>query len=114
MNETVHDSALTVAPSVQVESKPQLERKQPRPRGTGSLYRQKGRSTWWMKYYQNGKPFSESTGTEDQRLAERKLQRKLREIAAGEFIEPTAESTTIKQLADEYLRDYRINKRKSM
>jgi hypothetical protein len=38
----------------------------PRPRGTGSIYLQKGSSIWWVKYYRNGKAYRESTHTQDE------------------------------------------------
>ena len=40
-----------------------------RPRGTGCLYQQKGSSNWWIQYYQNGKSYRESTGTDKRRRA---------------------------------------------
>jgi hypothetical protein len=30
----------------------------------GSVFRQKGRSTWMLKYYRDGKPIYESSGTD--------------------------------------------------
>ena len=40
-----------------------------RPRGTGRIYRQKGSTIWWIKFYRNGEPFRESTGTCDSALS---------------------------------------------
>jgi hypothetical protein len=71
------------------------KRKHHRPRGTGSLFRQKGRAAWMMKYCVSGKAIYQSTGNTDQVAAERVLQRKLRQIAAGEFIEPNMEKITV-------------------
>jgi integrase len=83
-------------------------------RGTGSLYRQKGSGNWWIQYYRNGKPYRQSTGTTKRRQAEKLLQRKLAEIANHSFIEPKADRTRVKELAEDLLREYSINARKSM
>ncbi len=85
----------------------EAKRKHHRLRGTGSLFRQKGRAIWMMKYCVNGKAIYQSTGKTDRVAAERVLQRKLREIAAGEFIEPKLERTTVAELAGDTWRDYR-------
>ncbi len=117
MSEAVHDSALAflaacrgesgAAPKREDRSAPSAfqpnkgragsadgcdnedaKRRHHRPRGTGSLFRQKGRAVWMMKYCVNGKAIYQSTGKTDRVAAERVLQQ-LREIATGEFIEPT-------------------------
>ncbi len=86
----------------------------PRPRGTGSVYLQKGSSVWWVKYYRNGKPYRESTRTTDQQRAKRFLKLRLAEITTGNFSGPRAERIRVDELADDFLRDYRINGRKSL
>jgi hypothetical protein len=48
-----------------------------RPRGTGRIYRQKNSNIWWIKFYRNGVPFRESTGTSDKRKATRALNHRL-------------------------------------
>ena len=55
----------------------------PRPRGTGSLYQQKGSAAWWIKYHRNGRSFRESTRTTDKRQANRLLAKRLAEINTG-------------------------------
>jgi hypothetical protein len=64
-----------------------------RPRGTGRIYRQKDTSLWWIKFYRNGEPFRESTGTSDKRKATRALNLRLAEVTTGNFIGPTVERT---------------------
>jgi len=87
---------------------------QKRPRGTGCVYQQKGSSLWWIQYYRNGKPYRQSAGTSNRRKAERLLQRKLGEIATGNFLEPAAEKTLVKELAADLLTEYEANSRQSL
>lgn len=86
----------------------------PRPRGTGSLYQRNGSTVWWIKYHRNGRPFRESTQTTDKRRANRILAQRLAEISTGSFTGPRSEQITVAELAEDLLRDYRINGRKSI
>lgn len=86
----------------------------PRNRGSGCLYQQKGSAVWWIKYYRGGRPYRESTHTTDCRKAEKFLRRRLGEIATGQFLGPAVERVKIDELAEDFLRDYRINQRKSL
>lgn len=54
-----------------------------RPRGTGSLYRQKDSQMWWMQFVLGGKRHPESTGTDDRMLAESRLQDRLAEARSA-------------------------------
>jgi len=85
-----------------------------RPRGTGSIYLQKGSSIWWVKYYRNGKPYRESTHTADEGKAKDFLKQRLAQITTGNFLGPRAERIRVDELAEDFLRDYRINGRKSL
>ena len=85
-----------------------------RPRGTGSIYLQKGSSVWWIKYYRNGRPYRESTHTPDLGKAKQFLKQRLAEITTGNFCGPRAERIRVEELAEDFLRDYRINGRKSI
>lgn len=91
-----------------------MSEEQKRPRGTGCVYQQKGSSLWWIQYYRNGKPYRQSAGTSNRRKAERLLQRKLGEVATGNFMEPAAEKTLVKELAADLLTEYEANGRKSL
>jgi integrase len=84
-----------------------------RPRGTGRLYQQKTSSIWWVKFYRNGKPYRESTGTSDKRQAVRFLNNRLAEVTTGKFVGPRAEKMRIAELAEDFLRDYKINGKSS-
>jgi integrase len=85
-----------------------------RPRGTGRLYQQKTSSIWWIKFYQNGKPHRESTETSDKRKATRILNLRLAEVNTGKFVGPRVGRVRIGELAEDFLRDYRINRKASI
>lgn len=85
-----------------------------RPRGTGSIYRQKDSVSWWIQYFLNGKRHRESANTTKKWKAEKFLQKRLAEVSTGNFIGPTIERVRVSELADDLLRDYRINGRKSL
>jgi integrase len=85
-----------------------------RPRGTGRIYQQKGSSIWWIKFYRNGVPFRESTGTSDKHKAIRALNHRLAEVITGKFVGPQVERILITELAEDLLRDYRINGKSSI
>src|SRR5664279_6524723 len=85
----------------------------PRPRGTGSLYQQKGSAIWWIKYHRNGRSFRESARTTEKCQASRVLAKRLAEINTGSFVGPAHERITVGELAEDLFRDYRINGRKT-
>ena len=85
-----------------------------RPKGTGCVYQRPDSPVWWIKYSRNGKPYRESAKTTNQRKAENVLKTRLAEIATGTFIGPQAERVRVEDLADDFLREYRINGRKSL
>jgi hypothetical protein len=87
---------------------------QKRPRGTGCIYQREGSSNWWIQFYRHGKVYRQRAGTTKRRKADRLLQQKLAEIANHTFIDPKSERTLVKELAEDFLRDYRINGRKSL
>ena len=90
------------------------ERKARRPKGTGCVYQRPDSPVWWIKYSRNGKPYRESAKTTNQRKAENFLKTRLAEIATGTFLGPQAERVRVEDLADDFLREYRINGRKSL
>jgi hypothetical protein len=84
-----------------------------RPKGTGCVYQRPDSSVWWIKYSRNGKDFRESTHTDNKRKAERLLKQRVAELVTGTFLGLHVERVRVEELADDFLRDYRINKRKS-
>jgi integrase len=82
-----------------------------RPNGMGSVYLRG--DTWWIKYHRYGKPFRESAHTDNRRKAERFLKFRLAQLENHSFVGPQVERITVDELAEDYLRDYRINGYKS-
>jgi len=66
-------------------------------RGAGMLY-QRGR-VWWIKYYANGRPVYESTGTDKETLARRVLNDRLGRVATGQPILPRLDRVTYREAA---------------
>ena len=85
-----------------------------KPEGKGSLYKREGSPHWWIKYYRHGRAFRESTKTADDNKAGKILNKRLAEIAEGNFMGPQLERTKVDELAEMFLRDYRINGKKSI
>ena len=96
------------------ENQPPRQASPYRPRGTGSVYRQKRSANLWIQYYRNGKVYRESSHTTDRRKAQKLLLKKLGEIANHNFIEPRAARTLIGELAQDLFQDYRVNEKKSL
>ena len=49
----------------------------------GVVFRQKGRSTWMLKYYRDGRPIYESSGTDIKDEAKKTLRVREGDIAKG-------------------------------
>lgn len=69
---------------------------------------------WWVKYYRNGKSYRETTHTTDRATAKKFLSKRLAEISTGTFTGLEVERITIADLADGFIRDYRVNGRRSL
>jgi len=80
-------------------------------RGDGRAF-QRGR-IWWIQYCYRGKVFRESSGSQDERIAQKLLIKRLGEICNGIFKGPKVEKTTFEELANDILTDYKVNGRKS-
>src|SRR5215470_19501201 len=84
-----------------------------RPKGSGCIY-PRG-NVWWIKYYDlNGRPQQESTGISDESEAQRKLKIRLAQVATNTFTGLRTERIKVGELAEDFLRDYRINGKKSI
>jgi integrase len=92
----------------ETSSKPQrTERK----RGAGNIYLRG--SVYWICYWRRGRRFRESSGSEDPAIAQRKLDKRTKEIWAerqglAAFV-PKAEKTYVDELLDALLKDYKLN-----
>ncbi|MGD8974468.1 MAG: site-specific integrase, partial [Desulfobacterales bacterium] len=73
----------------------------------GMIY--KRGNVWWIKYYRNGEPLRESSGSAKKMVAKKLLDRREGEIAIGKIPGIKFEKVKFDELAEEYLIDYRIN-----
>ena len=78
----------------------------------GSIY-ERG-AIKWIKYHRNGKCYRESSGSTKMMVAKRLLARREGEIADGKLPGVHFDKVIFDTLADDFLRDYKINKRKSL
>lgn len=78
----------------------------------GMIY--KRGNVWWIKYYRNGKSYRESSGSTKKMVAKKLLDRREGDIAQGKTPGIQFEKVTFDELADGFLADYRINKKKSL
>jgi len=85
-----------------------------RRRGTGSIFKRPGCKTWTIKFSARGKTIREATGERDYSEAMKILTRRLGELDKGVFVEPEVRRIQVQELAEDFLRDYKINGRKSV
>ena len=78
----------------------------------GMIY--KRGNVWWIKYYRNGKSFRESSKTTKKMVAKKLLDRREGEIAQGKIPGIQFEKVSFEELAEDFLRDYRINNKRSL
>src|ERR1039458_4843071 len=84
-----------------------------KPRGTGSIYKQKGSNNWRVQFSANGKTVNGSTGTDNRRKAEAYLRGKLAEVALDTYV-PKANQVTVEELVDAKLTSGKVNGSKSL
>lgn len=77
----------------------------------GCIYR-RGK-TYWIKYYRNGKPYAESSGSDKLEVAKRALKIREGEISQGKIPGICFDRVSFNDLVDDYLTDYRLNDRKT-
>ena len=80
-----------------------------RPRGTGSVYRPRGSSIFWIKFYRNGKAHRESSKSDKMKTAEKLLGQRLAESRTEAFVPLKTKKILIQELAEGLVRDYRTN-----
>ncbi len=81
-------------------------------RGQGRVFKRGG--VCWIAYYHRGKEKRESVGSDKESEARRMLRERLRTAGTTAFTDPKVERVTFDELAEAYLRDYRINERRSL
>ena len=78
----------------------------------GTIY--KRGNTYWVQYYRNGKPYRESTKSHKEVDAKRLLKKREGEIADGKLPGVYFDRVRFDELAEDFLREYRVNQRKSL
>ncbi len=78
----------------------------------GTIY--KRGKTYWIKYYQNGKPFFESSKSKKKMVAKELLKQREGDISQGKIPGFYFDRVNFDELAEGFLKDYRINNRRSL
>ena len=78
----------------------------------GSIY--KRGNIYWIQYYRNGKPYRETTKSKKEADAKRLLKKREGEISAGKLPGIYYDRVKFDELAEDFLRGYRINQKKSL
>jgi integrase len=78
----------------------------------GSIYL-RGK-VYWIKYYKDGKPLRESARTGDFETAQAELAKRINEVKHGKTPNIQLPRVKFDDLSEDFLRDYRINGRKSL
>ena len=78
----------------------------------GSIY--KRGKVYWIQYYRNGKPYRETTKNHKETDAKRLLKKREGEISDGKLPGIYFDRVKFDELAEGFLRDYRINQKKSL
>lgn len=78
----------------------------------GMIY--KRGNIFWIKYYRNGKPYFESTHTDKEGEAKRKLKLREGQIVENKFTGLKVERILFDEIAQDLINDYKVNGRKSL
>lgn len=70
-------------------------------------------SVWWIAYSYRGKEFRESSESESQAQAKKLLKKRLGEMGRGRLIGPVEEKVTFEGMAEDFIRDYEVNGKRS-
>jgi hypothetical protein len=85
-----------------------------RQRGTGRIFLPKGSSVWWLQYSQNGIKRRESAETSNRKEALDKLKLRIAELTTGAVTGLSPKKTRVSELAEDFIRDYKINGKTSL
>ena len=88
-------------------------------RRMGRIFKRPNSSSWWIAYCHRGKEIRESGGSDDCKVAERLLKRRLKEIGADSlglkaFVGPQQDRLTVGDLLDALESDFRLRELKSL
>ncbi len=81
-------------------------------RGMGRIF--KRGSVLWIAYNHRGKEYRESSWSESEAQARKLLKKRLGEIGRGRLIGPVEEKVTFEEMAQDLLRDYETNGKRSV
>src|SRR3990172_7430814 len=87
-------------------------------RGMGRIFQMRGSKNWWIAFYLRGKEFRESSGSPNQKDAEKLLMRRLKETGVDTlglkgFVGPQQDRLTVGNLLDAIESDFRLRGLKS-
>lgn len=86
--------------------------------GRGSVYKPKTRGKpspfWWIKWYRDGRPFRESSGSSRKTDAQALLARRLGDVSRGAPITPQFDRLTFDEAAADVVNDYKTNAKRSL
>jgi integrase len=80
----------------------------------GTVFRQNGRATWMIKYWRNGKPIFESSGSEDKTEARKVLRARETDIDKGLPVSAKVGKLRFEEAAADIIVDYVIKGRKTL
>jgi integrase len=87
-----------------------------RKHGSGNIYLRG--SVYWIRYWRRGRQFRESSGSTDPAVAQKKLDKRVKEIWAErqglQAFVPKAEKVYVDELLDELEKDYKLNGRRAL
>ena len=83
-----------------------------RPHRTGSIFQRGG--IWWIQFHLNGARQRESSYSSEKTEAERLLKRRLADAAVGKIKEFVPSSTTVSQLIQLVVEDYKLTRKRSL
>jgi len=81
-------------------------------RGMGRVFRRG--PVCWIGYYHRGREIRESSHSESEAQARKLLKKRLGEIGRGRLIGPVEEKVTFEEMAQDLLRDYETNGKRSL
>jgi len=87
-------------------------------RGNGRIFARKGSTSLWCAYYLRGREYRESTGTANEKKAEKFLKHRLKEVGADQlgiktFVGPQQQRLTVSDLLDALQADYELRDKAS-
>ena len=80
----------------------------------GKVYKRNNSKYYWIVYFRNGQRFRESSKSAKKMVAERLLAQRMGDIAKGKVPGIHFEKVSFQQLAEDFIRDYKINQKKSL